>query len=35
MVTKHPSADLRAGYRKTFEIALALALGKEDGDLGF
>jgi len=26
MVTKHPSADLRAGYRKTFEIALALAL---------
>ncbi|MEX1139103.1 MAG: TonB family protein [Bacteroidota bacterium] len=26
MVTKHPSADLRAGYRRTFEIALALAL---------
>jgi protein TonB len=27
MVTKHPSADLRAGYRKTFEFALAIALG--------
>ncbi|MEX2115938.1 MAG: energy transducer TonB [Bacteroidota bacterium] len=26
MVTKHPSADLRAGYRKTLEIALALSL---------
>lgn len=27
MVSKLPSADLRAGYRKTFEICLAISIG--------
>jgi protein TonB len=26
MITKHPTADLRAGYQKTFEAAMAIAL---------